>query len=88
MASPEGDSEGDPEVIDGVEEAGAVVPPVLVVAAEAEAAEDPLTKEPVPHGIFAPSGWVDWAGATTSLAEPVIVKRPVQVLFVVDGDVN
>jgi hypothetical protein len=57
------DSKGDPDVIDGVEEAVGAVPPVLEVAAEApeaeEAAEDPLAKEPVPHGIFEPSGWVD-----------------------------
>ena len=94
---PEGDvdSKGDPGVIDGVEEAvggTARVPSVLGVAAEAPesegAAEDPLAKAPVPHGMFMPSGWVDWEGGTLSLAESVIVKRPVQVLFEVDGDVN
>lgn len=81
--------EGDPGVMDGVEESVGVVPPVVEVATVApEAEEDPLTKEPVPHGIFEPSGWVDWAGGTMSLIESVIVKRPVQVLFEVDGDVN
>lgn len=85
------DNKGDPEVSDGAEGVG--VPSALEVATEGPepegaAEEDPSTKEPVPHGIFSPFGWIDWEGATMILAESVIAKRPVQVLFAVDGDVN
>lgn len=78
------DNKDDPGVTDGAEDE----PEGIAAEAPEGAAEDPLTKEPVPHGMFSPSGWVAWEGATMSLAESVIVKRPVQVLFAVADVVN
>lgn len=70
------------EESDRVEDAADVLP-----SCEAEEEDLPI-REPVPHGIFSPSGWVDWDGVTTLSDESVMVKRPVQVLFDVAGDEN
>lgn len=81
------DNKCDPGVTDGAEEVVGTtrVPSERDVATEGPEAE---AKEPVPHGIFSPLGWVGWEGATIFLAESVMAKRPVQVLFVVDWDEN
>ena len=83
------DGAGELGVIDG-ETVVTLVLEFVTEPAETEEVveEDPLAKEPIPHGIFSPSGWVDSVGGTMSFAESVIVKRPVQVLSEVDGDVN
>jgi hypothetical protein len=78
----EGDTE--PEVEDAFAEAARPTPP----AAPASWAGIPPTKEPVPHGIFVPSLWVDLEGATAFPEPSVIMKRPVQVLLEDDGVEN
>lgn len=82
-----GEGVNNPEVTAGAEEVR-VLEFADAPEAEGVAEDDALTKEPVPHGIFVPSGWVDSEGGTMLLAESVIVKRPVQALFELDGDVN
>ena len=71
-----------PWLADGAEGVGVLAFP------EAESATEALTTEPIPHAMFAPSGWVSWDGATRLLGESMIAKRPVQVLFEVDGEEN